>query len=183
MSTHQPVAATPKTTVLTPAEESLVSQLREALERQHKTLQGANIAELANHLARVAPDAEPKNEMDQLVGPFYSTSILESWLGISRQAIDQRVKSRKLLACMTPDKVRLYPAWQFADTGETIPGLARILTILASGVDAPWTWAMWMVSKLPDELDGLSPAEWLTRGRDINTVATLATHDAAAWAA
>jgi hypothetical protein len=170
-------------TGMSAAEVSLVRELRTELIRQHKTLQGADIKWMASTVARVALDVEPQNEMDQLVGPFYDTATLESWLGISRQAIDQRVKARKLLACMTPDKVRLYPVWQFTDTGQTIPGLTLVLPILASGVNAPWTWAMWMVSKLPYELDGLSPAEWLTRGRDVAAVATLATQDASAWAA
>lgn len=161
----------------------LVTELQEQLVRQHKTLHGADLSKLANTMARVAPDAEPHNEMDRLVGPFYSTAALQEWLGISRQALDQRARARKLLGCLTTDRVRVYPAWQFTDKGEVISGLKQVLPVLASGVDAPWTWALWLVSVLPGELDGLSPAEWLALGRDPMPVIILARQDAAVWAA
>ncbi len=162
--------------------QALMAELQGELHRQHKTLHGANLSNLAKTMARVAPDAEPRNEMDRLVGPFYSTASLEEWLGISRQALDQRVRARKLLGCMATDRVRLYPSWQFTDRGLVIPGLDRVLPVLAAGVDAPWTWALWLVSAIPDELEGLSPAEWLAKGRDPVPVITLARQDAAIWA-
>ncbi|MDQ6752793.1 MAG: hypothetical protein M3017_05155 [Actinomycetota bacterium] len=163
--------------------DTLTSKLRTELARQRKTLNGVNISLLANSMARIAPDEEPRNKLDELVGPFYGTASLERWLGISRQALDQRVRAKKMLGCMTPDRVRLYPVWQFTDKGTVIPGMDVILPVLASGVDAPWSWALWLVSETEEDLEGMSPAEWLAAGRDVLPVLTLARHDAAVWAA
>ena len=60
---------------------------------------------------------------DEPLGPFYDTTGLVSWLGVSRQAVADRVRRGTLLACRTQDGHLVYPAWQFARDGAVRPGV------------------------------------------------------------
>jgi len=137
---------------------------------------------LADWVVAAAP-LEP-SPLEELVGPFYDTAGLRAWLGVSRQAVLERVKTHTLLGMQTGDRTWVYPAWQFRKTGngETIPHLAEVLRILAKAIDDPWTWALWL--QAPDEdLDGMTSAQWLESGRDPAPVLAEARADAARWAA
>ena len=117
---------------------------------------------------------------DDISGPFYDTNGLTKWLGITRQALHQRVSNHSLLACPTDDGGLVYPTWQFHDDGTTIPGLAPVLAVLASGSDDPWMHALWM--RAPSSaLDDHRPSDWLRAGRDPSTVVALAEDAAQRW--
>lgn len=77
----------------------------------------------------------------------------------------------------------IYPVWQFQDDGELLPGLPAVLEVLASGINDGWTWALWLQTVVPGELDGKTVTEWLRDGGDVEPVLQLAANDAAAWAA
>lgn len=163
--------------------DAFVEAIRASLNEQGKTLQGVDVSGWANSVARSLPKDDESNPLMEAVGPYYDTRGLQEWLGLSRQALRKRVQAHKILACKTDDNVLLYPVWQFRDDGTVVEYFDEVLTILASGMDAPWGWGAWLTAVLEDELDGLSAAEWLYSGRDPEAVKTLAREDAASWAA
>lgn len=119
---------------------------------------------------------------DEISGPFYDTSGLVRWLGISRQALHQKVARHAVLACPLDDGGLVYPAWQFLDSGATIPSLSEALATLAQGTDDAWMIALWM--QAPSEaLDGVRPSQWLRNGGDPQRVLTMAGQTASSWAA
>lgn len=119
---------------------------------------------------------------DELSGPFYDTSGLARWLGMSRQALHQRSARHAMLACPLADGGVVYPVWQFLDSGATIPSLGPVLTTLAEGTDDAWMMALWMRAP-SDRLDGDSPSAWLRKGGDAERVVAMAREVAAGWRA
>lgn len=117
------------------------------------------------------------------IGPVYRTDQVRALLGgVSRQALNDRVKRSTLLAIKTRDGVTVYPAWQFTD-GQVLPGLAEVLKVFTADehgeiVDS-WTLASWLRTGL-DELDGGSVADRLLAG-DAAAARQAAAHAAARW--
>ncbi len=163
--------------------QDLSLRIAEEMERQHKSLRGIDIGVLAHNVVRTFPSVEDNNPMMDAVGPFYDTAGLQRWLVTTRQNLGKRSRALRILACKTEDKHLLYPIWQFRRDGTVIIGLTEVLTVLAHGTASSWTWALWMTSKVDDELEGMSPAEWLSDGRPVAPVLTMAASDAAVWAA
>jgi hypothetical protein len=123
--------------------------------------------QIAERAAALIPTPHPFAQL----GPFYLTSAVSKWLEISRQALDQRVKARKMLGCPTSDGgQRVYPVWQFTSDGETIPCLGDVLDALHEGIDDPWTWATWLSTAMPDRFGGKPAYQWLAEGRDATIV-------------
>lgn len=125
----------------------------------------------------------PANALVERCGPFYDTDGLLSWLGLPYREIQERREARAILGCPTTGGDFIYPVWQFKDNGELLPGLSSILELLSSGIDDSWTWALWLQTAVPDELDGKPATEWLRDGGDVGPVLQLAANDAAVWAA
>ncbi|MDQ1738367.1 MAG: hypothetical protein QOE53_19 [Pseudonocardiales bacterium] len=126
-------------------------------------------AQLAERAAALIPTPHPFAQL----GPFYTTRSVTKWLGITRQALDQRVRARKMLGCPTSDGgQRVYPVWQFTEDGHSIPHLAELLDALHEGIDDPWTWATWLAAPVPGRFDGMPAHRWLTQGRDAEPVLT-----------
>lgn len=75
-----------------------------------------------------------REEIAALAGEMLSSAQVSTHLGISRQAIDKRRKTGKLLAVRVGSDW-LYPAFQF-ERGEVMPGFPAVLQAYA-GVD-PW---------------------------------------------
>jgi hypothetical protein len=111
--------------------------------------------------------------LDAVVGPFYDSASVSSWLG---------AVPHDALACRTADGDTVYPAWQFTPEGMLLPHLAAVLSELRTGTDDPWTHAIWLRSP-SDDLDGMSAAEWLAAGHDPAPVLAAAHDDASRWAA
>lgn len=119
---------------------------------------------------------------DQITGPFYDTSGLTRWLGVSRQALHQKVARHALLACPLDDGGVVYPTWQFLDNGATVPSLPDVLATLTEGSDDRWLIALWLRAP-SDDLDGAGPADWLRQGGDPRRVIEAAGRVASSWAA
>lgn len=117
---------------------------------------------------------------DLTMGPFYDTSGLTRWLGISRQALADRARRGSVLACRTSDGHLVYPAFQFGRDGAVRAGLIDVLRVFA-GQDG-WVVAAWLTAPTGG-LDGHSALDWLALGRDAATVVDLATDDTARWKA
>lgn len=132
-------------------------------------------------LAGAVVAAIPTHVLDRKTGPFYDTSGLTAWLGLTRQALLQREQAHTLLVCVTGDGQKVYPAWQFTAEGVVLPGLRDVLPVLLSATDA-WTAALWLRAPASD-LDGQDAVTWLSEGGDPTRVVDAARADAARWAA
>lgn len=100
---------------------------------------------------------------DEHLGPLYEWSDVAAVLGTvgTRQGINDLAKRRRLLALPTKGGKLLYPAFQFSGP-RTIAGLHELLLELDVSGAGPWTQASWFVTA-QDELDGESPASYLSR--------------------
>ena len=134
--------------------------------------------QVADQLVAALPAT--RHAYDLELGPFYDTAGLTHWLGVSRQALADRVRRGSLLACRTQDGHLVYPAFQFDGSGGIRAGLAPVLKIFA-GYDG-WLVATWLTTAT-DALDGSSAMDWLALGRDETAVTDLARADAGGWAA
>jgi hypothetical protein len=133
---------------------------------------------IADSMAAALPASHP---FDELVGPFYDTSGLRTWLGLSRQRLNQRVKGRQLLACPLDGAGNVYPTWQFRNNGTVVAGLGDVLSILSKSTDDDWQIALWF-STPSEKLGNASPKDLLLKGRRVGAVIELAEQTAARWA-
>lgn len=127
-------------------------------------------------------NAIPTRHPFDRLGPFYDTSGLSRWLGITRQALHQRVKAHQLLAPVTGDGQRVYPAWQFTPDGRALPGLAAVMRVLLPATDE-WTAALWLTTP-SERLRGETAVDVLRRTRgpeQLGPLLAAAREDAARW--
>ena len=83
-----------------------------------------------------------------LRGPeMLSGEALGRLLGISRQAVDDRRRRGELLALDGPSRGLRYPAWQIAEDGHVVPGLAALLARLGG---RPWAAHRFLLAERPD---------------------------------
>jgi hypothetical protein len=155
-------------------QDLLLSSVVNAVSRRLRSLSDEDLAQLdpaqiAERAAALIPTPHPFAQL----GPFYPTGAVTKWLGITRQALDQRVRARKMLGCPTSDGgQRVYPVWQFTADGRMIPHLAEVLDALHGGIDDPWTWATWLAAPVAGRFDGRPAHQWLAEGRDAEPVLT-----------
>jgi hypothetical protein len=159
---------------LSTGKELLLSSVVSALSRRLQSLSEEDLAQIdprqvAERAAALIPTSHPFAQL----GPFYPTRAVTKWLGITRQALDQRVRARKMLGCPTADGgQRVYPVWQFTADGQAIAHLPAVLDTLHEGIDDPWTWATWLAAPVPGRFDGMPAHQWLAEGRDAEPVLT-----------
>lgn len=121
------------------------------------------------------------NELLEIIGDVYSLEEVMSKLFLSESEVLEKIASQDLLCCRFGNGELGFPALQFSYAGEIIPTIMEVVKILASGVNAPWTWAMWLAVEL-EEYDNLSAAQWLRDGRDKEVILRAAREDASVWA-
>lgn len=122
------------------------------------------------------------NRINDRLGAFYTTDRVRKVLGgVSRQAVNQRVHSNRLLRVVTADDEKLFPAFQFKGQ-DLVPGLQDLLKVLLdSGVDG-WTVAYWLTARI-GQFGQTTALDVLDSG-DADRIAeltTLAADDAAGW--
>jgi hypothetical protein len=121
---------------------------------------------------------EAREKLIDLAGGTLSGEEVARALGLTRQAVDKRRRSRRLFAISLGKRGHRYPAFQLTD-GRPLPGLDAVLAALR-GHDA-WTQLAFFVNGRPD-LNGRSPIDALRRG-DVHAVlraaATVGEHGAA----
>ncbi|NMM91954.1 hypothetical protein B2J88_48115 [Rhodococcus sp. SRB_17] len=133
-------------------------------------------------IARSMTAALPSSHVyDQLVGPFYDTTGLTQWWGVSRQAVNKAVAAGTVIACRLDSGQWVYPTWQFTDSGSVHPHLITVWQTLRTAAD-PWTCALWLRSPQPD-LANCAVADWITDGYPVDPALELARGDAERWAA
>jgi len=95
----------------------------------------------------------------------------------TRQGVNDMVHRGRLLALRAEGGHLVYPLFQF-HAGRPLPALGDLLAAFREvGVDA-WTVASWLVTP-QDELDGVTPVEWLKGGREPDRAVAAARHAAA----
>lgn len=109
----------------------------------------------------------PTRQEIRHLGPFLEANALG---GLCR--------SHRLLACLDGDGKPLYPAWQFDEHRQPVPGLSTVLAILLPAADG-WAAARWLRTRM-GELD-VDPLTWLAKGRDPTPVFAAARSAATRW--
>lgn len=96
-------------------------------------------------------------------GGAYTLEQVQALLGgITRQAVEKRVREGGLLAVPGPSGRRAYPTVQFADDGSPVPGLKAVREAL--GDAGPWSALSFLVSP-HDDLGGRRPVDLLSAGK------------------
>ncbi len=95
-------------------------------------------------------------------GGAYNVEQVRALLnGVSRQAVDKRVKEGSLLAVPGPSNRRHFPTMQFQDDGSVIEGLAEVQDAL--GYTSPWAVLNFLVNP-NDALGDARPIDVMRRG-------------------
>ncbi len=111
------------------------------------------------------------------IGPFYDTEGVMALLGgVSKQAVNDRVRRHRLLALRTGSGRLVYPTAQFVDE-QVVPGLGVVLDVLLPDDTEAWLVASWLTTADPD-LGDRTPVSALRDG-DLDGVVTAA-HQVAA---
>ena len=99
-------------------------------------------------------------------GDVLNTSEVTELLDVSRQALAKRVRHRSLLA-IAGRGMTYFPVWQFdLDRHEVRPIVKDVLQIFLEtlGDVDPLMVVSWSRSPQYEELDGLTPQEWIEKG-------------------
>ncbi len=112
------------------------------------------------------------------LGPLLGTPEVRRLLGVSRQRVDELLRSRRLIGLADSAGHRRYPAFQFHD-GQPMPALVAAFWTVADASISAWSAASWCVAADEEGLDGLSPVAWARDGRDSERLELLAGRDAA----
>jgi hypothetical protein len=86
---------------------------------------------------------DAKRELLAAEGGVLTGAQVADLLGLSRQAVDKRRRSGRLLGVETGRRGFAYPAWQFTDNG-VLPGLEDVLQDLSD--HDPWMQLIFMLS-------------------------------------
>ncbi len=142
----------------------------------------ADVFDDVESIARSMVAALPTSHVyDQLVGPFYNTTGLTQWWGVSRQAVNKAVVANTVIACRLDAGQWVYPTWQFRASGTVHPHLITLWKTLRVAAD-PWTCAVRLRSP-QSELGNRSAADWIAGGHPHESALALARADAQRWAA
>lgn len=108
-----------------------------------------------------------------VAGDVLDTSQVTELLDVSRQALSKRVRNHSLLAI--PGRgITYFPKWQFdIDQREVRPVVKDVLQqfVKALGDVDPLVVVSWAQSPQHEELEGLSPQEWMEKGLSNVTLA------------
>ena len=164
--------------------ERLIAERGSVLAAQGRSL--ADLGDVEEFAERMVAALPTRHAYDETLGPFYDTGGLVSWLGISRQAVADRVRRGTLLACRTADGHLLYPSLQFGRDGQVRPGVFEVVGELTRrGVDG-WTVALWLTTPSP-AFEGHSAVDYLVLHRSsaaaVQRVVEVSTADAQSWSA
>jgi hypothetical protein len=115
------------------------------------------------------------------LGPLLSSGEVRKLLdGVSRQRVDELLKSKRLIGLRDSGGRRRYPAFQFLD-GQPLQSLIAAFWTLADAAIDEWTAASWCVSS-DETMDGQSPLDLARTGRT-DLLGQVARQDAARLAA
>lgn len=120
--------------------------------------------------AKAAEEAIASARWSRMVGDRIDTSEAAELLGVTRQALSKRQTSGSLLG-LPGRSTTWYPTWQLdIDKKEIRSEVRHIIGAFRGslGKEAdPFLIASWASTAQHEDLDGLSPAEWLAQGNDL----------------
>ena len=179
MMHHERAADHEREEALSPRKEERIRVLaRQLIEHAPEiddwVLDDENLPDTVSSMLRAMPRRSP---WDDILGPFYTTGGMRAALGISRQAIGNRVKTGSLVRVRTAEGESLFPAFQLHE-GVPIRGLKPVVQALRTGTDDEYAIAQWLATPHGDRP---SPAERLADG-DQEDVLRQARHTASVWA-
>jgi len=153
------------------SEDALIAFARAVGELLGKRSLSVEAARRAGLLAASAQVWE--NEL----GPLLSSAQVRELLGdVSRQRVDELLRTRRLIGLRDGSGRRLFPVFQFQDGRPHHALIDAYWTVAATASE--WSAASWCVSD-DEALEGLSPARWVREGRDPERLAAVARQDAA----
>lgn len=164
---------------LTGADRNFIRALAvDIAERRAKGVPVVTDSEAPQDLAERALSTLPQHSrLAEDTGPFYNTASLKKWLDVSRQRLDTRVREGTLLMCLTSDRQRVYPVWQFDIKGGVLPGIAEVIEVFRGvGLEPGWAVAKWLNVPNPDLGD--SKASALLAAGEVEAVVNAARHHA-----
>jgi transposase-like protein len=127
---------------------------------------------------RAAMIAAADQAWENQLGPLLSSGLVRELLaGVSRQRVDELLKSRRLIGLRDSAGRRRFPAFQFAD-GRPLSALIDAFWTVAEGAVSDWTAASWCVAR-DEALKGRSPLQWARAGEDPERLQRTAVRDAA----
>jgi hypothetical protein len=85
-----------------------------------------------------------RKEMEEAEGGSRSSEQIAELLGITRQAVDQRRKARRLIAWQDAAGHWRFPLWQFNEAGRPFADLEAILAELPGD---PWSYMIFFLSE------------------------------------
>jgi hypothetical protein len=104
----------------------------------------------------------------QILGDRIDTTEASQLLGVTRQALAKRQAAGSLLG-LPGQGTTWYPKWQFNVALRKIrPEAAEIIGAFRENLEVidPLTIASWAVQEQPEDLEGLTPADWVQKGGD-----------------
>jgi hypothetical protein len=114
-----------------------------------------------------------ENELGALLSSAQARELLG---GVTRQRVDEMLRSQRLVGLLDSSGRRRYPAFQFRD-GRPLTDLIDAFWVLA-GVITDWSAAAWCTSPDP-ALDDRTPVEFAAADGDRDRLMLLARRDAA----
>lgn len=118
------------------------------------------------------------------VGDTWNTTVAAEFLRVTRQALHKRVQSGTVLA-LPGRGTNEFPVWQFdPETRLVRHAVAGMVGAFRRADDqvSPLTIASW--AHAPNrQLEGMAPCDWVSAGRDEETVIAAASRDARGLAA
>lgn len=125
---------------------------------------------------RAAESALAAARWSQVVGDRLNTTAVADLLGISRQALAKRQAAGSLLG-LPGNGTTWYPTWQFDLLARKVrPEVRQVIGAFRDRLDEvePMAIASWAATDQAEDLDGLSPREWIKSGRDAQRLRTAA---------
>jgi hypothetical protein len=148
-------------------EDGYREQLKRYFERRSDLLQGVDYKRAKELGAQGAAASVAPLLWAEAVGERWDTTATAEFLGISRQALHERVKRGTVLG-LPGRGTTWFPTWQFDLLARTVrPVVLDIVEAFREelgDLDA-YTVAAWATSRQPG-LAGLTPADWLGSGHD-----------------
>jgi hypothetical protein len=164
--------------------EAFQEHLHRLLSRHERLLDNVDHAEAGDLGRRAAEAALAPLIWAEAVGERWDTTEAAEFLGVTRQALHDRVKRGTLLG-IPGQGVTWFPTWQFDFAGRQVRPVVGPLLQVFRGMDKPLEAveiAAW--AQLPQaELDDVAPADWIAEDRPEEPVVTTARHSAARLAA
>jgi len=164
--------------------EAFHQHLGRLLSRHDRLLDKVDETEAGELGRRAAEAALAPLIWGEAVGERWDTTATAEFLGVTRQALHERVKRGTLLG--VPGRgVTWFPIWQFDLDGRCARPVVGSLLQVFRNMERPLeaveiaSWAQ----RPHAELDDVAPADWIADGRPDDAVVTTARHSAARLAA